>query len=284
MSKIIFLGTGGDKSVIGRQIRASGGIIIQAEGLQFHLDPGPGSLVKAKEFGINLRANTAILASHNHLGHINDLNVVIDAMTLSGLDKRGVLIANHTVISGHDNVFPALTNYHKNCLERTIPLKSGQKVGIEDIEIHATPAKHTDPHTIGFKIVTPRFILGYTSDTAYFKELAEAFTNVDILITNTVLPGDQKSDSQLNKESTVKLIEKVKPRLAIIQHFGFDMLKIDPLIEARDIQRITGVQTIAAKDGLIITPSSYDAKSRQQRLNLFTKEELKHSQPNTQQK
>ena len=93
MSKIIFLGTGGDKSVIGRQIRASGGIIIQNNNLQFHLDPGPGALVKAKEFGINPRATTALLVSHNHLGHCNDVNAVIDAMTLSGLDKRGVLIA-----------------------------------------------------------------------------------------------------------------------------------------------------------------------------------------------
>ena len=282
MSKIIFLGTGGDKSVIGRQIRGSGGLIIQTNNLQFHLDPGPGALVKAKEFGINLRANTALLVSHNHLGHCNDINAVIDAMTLSGLDKRGVLIANHTVINGHENMSPALTNYHKNCLEKIISLNPGQKVGIEDIEIHATSAQHTDPNTIGFRIVTPNFILGYTSDTSYHKELVQSFENTDILIINTVLPGDQKSDSQLNKESTIKLIEKIKPRLVIIQHFGFEMLKADPLMEARDIQRRTNVQTIAAKDGLVITPSSYDAKSRQKRLNLFTKEEQSDNPPDSQ--
>ena len=51
-NKITFLGTGGDAFVIGKQIRASGGIILQAEGLQFHIDPGPGALVKAAENGI----------------------------------------------------------------------------------------------------------------------------------------------------------------------------------------------------------------------------------------
>ena len=35
------------------------------------------------------------------------------------------------------------------------------------------------------------------------------------------------------------------------------MLKADPLNEAREIQRVTGVQTIAAKDGLLISPESY---------------------------
>lgn len=282
MAKIIFLGTGGDASVIGRQIRASGGIILQVGNLQFHLDPGPGSLVKAKEYGINLRANTVLLVSHNHLGHCNDINAVIDAMTLSGLDKKGVLIANESVINGHESMAPALTRYHQQCLEKTIALKPGQKVGIEDIEIHATPAKHSDPHTIGFKIVTPKFILGYTSDTAYIKELAEAFENTDILILNMVFPGNTKTENHLNKESVIKLLQKIKPRLAILQHFGFDVLKADPLLESRDIQRQTGIQTIAAKDGFIITPSSYDARSKQQRLNLFTKEEQSHSQPNSQ--
>jgi len=282
MSKIIFLGTGGDKSVIGRQIRSSGGIIFQSDSLQLHIDPGPGSLVKAREFGVNLRANTAVLVSHNHIGHCNDLNAVIDAMTLSGMDKRGVLIANHTVINGYENIHPYLTKFHRDCLEKVIALRPGQRVGIEDLEIHATSSKHSDPNSIGFKIVTPKFILGYTSDTAPHKELAESLGSVDILITNTVFPGDTKTDLHLNKESTVKLIEKVKPRLVILQHFGFDMLRADPLLEARDIQRTTKVQTIAAKDGLIITPASYDARSQQQRLNIFTKEEQQHNQPDSQ--
>ncbi|MFC1801073.1 MBL fold metallo-hydrolase [Nanoarchaeota archaeon] len=282
MAKIIFLGTGGDKSVIGRQIRASGGIILQISGLQIHLDPGPGSLNQAKDYGVNIRANDVILVSHNHIGHCNDLNAVIDAMTISGMDKKGVLITNSTVVNGEEDYQPYLTNYHKNCLEKIIILKPGQKVGVEDIEIHATFTQHSDPHTIGFRIVTPKFILGYTSDTNYHKELVNSFENTDILIINTTLPGDQKSDYHLNKEKTIKLIEKVKPRLAVIQHFGFNMLKADPLLEAREIQRATGVQTITAKDGSSLTPSSYDARSQQQRLNTFTKEEQSPNQPNTQ--
>ncbi|MDP7476371.1 MAG: hypothetical protein QF655_01925, partial [Candidatus Woesearchaeota archaeon] len=56
-SSIIFLGTGGDSYVVGKQLRASGGIILQINDDQYHIDPGPGALVMAKETGINLRAN-----------------------------------------------------------------------------------------------------------------------------------------------------------------------------------------------------------------------------------
>ena len=63
MANIIFLGTAGSSAVVSKQLRASGGIILQVEDLQFHLDPGPGALTKAKEYGIDLQHNTAILIS-----------------------------------------------------------------------------------------------------------------------------------------------------------------------------------------------------------------------------
>ncbi|MDP6600597.1 MAG: MBL fold metallo-hydrolase, partial [Candidatus Woesearchaeota archaeon] len=85
-SSIIFLGTGGDSYVVGKQLRASGGIILQINDDQYHIDPGPGALVMAKETGVNLRANTALFVTHNHLNHCNDINAVIDAMTYGGFD------------------------------------------------------------------------------------------------------------------------------------------------------------------------------------------------------
>ena len=72
MARIIFLGTAGSSAVASKQLRSSGGIILQVEDLQFHIDPGPGSLAKAKQFGVNLHNNTAVLVSHAHMNHCND--------------------------------------------------------------------------------------------------------------------------------------------------------------------------------------------------------------------
>jgi ribonuclease BN (tRNA processing enzyme) len=254
MVRLIFLGTSGDSFVTARQLRASGGIILQTGELQFHIDPGPGALVRAKEHNINPRATTAIIATHNHTNHANDVNALIDAMTLGGFDKKGIVIGSESVINPSDNSTPSLSAFHQTCIERVIILHPEQKAAVETIEVEGIPIVHSDRSAIGLKITTPSAVIGYTGDTAFTNDLTNSFKNSDILILNVTLPGDTKTDNHLNRETAQKLIAAVKPKLAVLTHFGFDMLKADPLIEARHIQLSTGVQTIAAHDGLVLSP------------------------------
>ncbi|HLC91158.1 MAG TPA: MBL fold metallo-hydrolase [Candidatus Nanoarchaeia archaeon] len=262
MSKIIFLGTAGSSAVVSKQLRASGGIILQVEDLQFHLDPGPGALVKAKEFGVNLHQTIAVLVSHNHINHCNDLNAVIDAMTHSGIEQRGLLLASKSVLHSTENNHPFLTKHHQKMLERIIPLEKKHKVAIELLEIHALPVDHTDEDAIGFKFFCPKFTLSYPGDTAYHEALVEELKGTDILILNVPYPDDKAMGKNLDVQSAVKLVSLVQPKLVILTHFGLEMLKADPLQAARDIQRITGVQTIAAQDGLMISPDIVEDRYR----------------------
>ena len=272
-SSIIFLGTGGDSIVVGKQLRASGGFILKVNDTQFHVDPGPGSLVRAFENGINLRANTAILASHNHLNHAADLNSVIDAMTYGGMDKTGILVGNKTVLGNSPTAKPYLTDFHKNLMERIIELNSGKRIAIQDVEIEALPANHSDPDTVGFKFYTPEFILSYSSDTTYSRDLITKYKDSDILILNVVGPQGEKMQNHLNSDDAIKIIDKVNPKLAVITHFGIKMIKANPLYEGRHIQSETGIQVLTAKDGMRISPMSYSAKSPQKRLGQFKIEE-----------
>ena len=269
MGRIVFLGTGGDSFVVGKQIRASGGIIIQEGEIQLHIDPGPGAIIRAIETTINPRANTAILVSNNHLINSNDLNAVIDAMTYGGLDKKGVLVTNKTVANGTEETNPVLTKKHRELIEKMILLNPEQKLGIENIEIHATKAINEDPNAIGFKIFTNESIIGYSGDTKYTKEIARQFKETDILILNVSAPTNEKEENRLNSDDAVKFINEAKPRLAVIRNFGIKMLKADPLNEGREIQRKTGVQVVTAKDGISLAPGNYEAKSKQKRLSLY---------------
>jgi ribonuclease BN (tRNA processing enzyme) len=268
-SKITFLGVGGDSYIVGKQVLSSGGIIIRVDGMQFHVDPGPGSLVKAKQYDINLRENTALFVSHNHLNHSNDTNAVISAMTNNGEDKRGVFLASKSVIEGDKEVNPIVTKFHSNCVEKTIIMEPGKKVGIGNVDIVATPTKHNDKEGIGFKFFTQNFVLSYLGDTAYTSELVEAHKGCDIAIINLVNPKEIKNNKQMNTEDAINLLKKIKPSLAIITHFGIKMLSADPINEARTIQRESGVQTIAAKDGMVLNPQSYSALIKQKTLNLY---------------
>jgi len=257
MAKIIFLGTAGSSAVVSKQLRSSGGIILQVEDFQFHIDPGPGALNKAKEYGVSLHHNTAVLVSHNHVNHCNDLNVVIDAMTHGGIEHRGIVLGSKSVLQNMENSHPPLSKYHQNLVEKIIPLEKNHKVGIELVEINALSAEHTDPTAIGFKFFCPKFTLAYTGDTKLTPKLIEELIGTDILILNVPYPGEKGTGMNLDTNAAIQIISNVRPRLAILTHFGLEMLKADPIQEAREVQRITGVQTIAARDGLKITPEGY---------------------------
>lgn len=268
-NNIIFLGTAGDSQVSGKQVRASGGIIIQIGELQFHLNPGPGSLVRAAQYGVNLRANTAIFVTNSNLLNCNDVNAVIDAMTYGGMDKNGLLVANKTVVQGDEKHSPFLNRSQASCVERIIMLTKGQKMAIEEVEIHALPAETTDENAIGLKFLAPDFTLVYSSDTKYSKDIVEQYKGADILLLNVNLPGNERSDESLSSDDAKKIIKEVNPKLAILTNFGMKMIKADPLYEGRMIQKDTDIQVIVAKDGMTISPGSYAANSNQKRLNTY---------------
>mgnify|MGYP001952604292 CR=1 FL=1 len=54
-----------------------------------------------------------------------------------------------------------------------------------------------------------------------------------------------------------------------ITHFGQKMLEQNPIYQAREIQRITGIQTIAARDGMTINPNTYSVSLKHRNLNLY---------------
>lgn len=226
----------------------------------------------AKNCGVNLRANTALLVSHNHLNHANDINAVISAMTYNGFDKKGVLVANNAVINGAEGDAPYLKGFYKNCLERFIVLEQGQRVGINEVEVKALKTTHPEK-AIGFKFFTPLFTLAYSSDTRYSAEVVEEYKKSNILILNVPYLKKEKEQEGLSKEDAIRIIKEVKPRLAIIKHFGLDFLKADPLYEIRDIKKETGSQVIAATDGMVINPVSYAAEQGQRTLGGFSKKE-----------
>ncbi|MBI4016255.1 MAG: hypothetical protein HY363_01005 [Candidatus Aenigmarchaeota archaeon] len=268
-SRILFLGTGGDISLTGRSIRSSGGIIIQTQNCQFHIDPGIGAVLKAAQYGVDIREHTAVLVSHAHTNHAGEIGSLLCALSHNGLDPHGVVIASRSVCQGlHDNI-PRLTPFYKSCVEKVIMSEAGNRVGIEDVEIVALATHHTDASAVGFRITTPEFVVSYTSDTAFDKDLAQNYKGSNILILNTLYPFENEAQEGLSSKDVVKILKATMPNLAIITHFGSKMLQANPLYESREIQKQTGVQVVAAEDGLCVDPVSYAAELRQTTLSMF---------------
>ncbi len=257
---IYFLGTAGDAAVFGKQSRASGGIVLKTEENQFHINPGPGSLVMYKQLQLNPRETNAVFLTSQNVLEANDANALIEAMTLDGLDKKGVLVSFRS-----EQEF--VTEYHKNLVERFINLEPGMRIAINDIEVRPTPS--SDGESCGYVFYAPEYVLGFTGTTAYKEKLGNEFKDVSILIINCKNPGDTEEKNALNIDDAKKLIAESKPNLAILTGFGEKLLKEDIIDQAREVQKATGVQTVAATDGLHINPQNYSQGYRQKRLDTF---------------
>src|SRR3989344_5441819 len=248
---IIFLGNGGGRVVLSTQMISTGGFIMRIEGQQVFVDPGPGALLRAKECKMRASMTDIIFVSHHHLDHSNDVNAVIDSMTRGGVNPKGILIGTSTLVNGSETESAILTKAHKGWLKECFVLNAGDKIKIGDLNFTAMKTQH-DCENNGFILETKNGKIGYTSDTAQFEGLAKQYEGCDLLILNVLKPGAQKWKTHLCSEDVVNILKEIKPKLAVIRGYGAKMVKAHPTYEAREIQKRTGVQTVAAYDGMRI--------------------------------
>src|SRR5659263_330370 len=231
MSSVTFLGTGGGRMVVLNQLRKSGGFWLKLDGLNILHDPGPGSLVMVHQLGLKPRDLDAIILSHRHIDHSNDVNVVTEAMTGGGFTPRGRLIAPSDCF----NSDPVILQYVRPFVEIN-EIKKGMEITLKDIRMKF-PVENMHPvETYGVIYTFRSGSLGYIPDTEYFPGLVNAYAGIDYL----------------NMEEAGDLINKIRPKKAILTHFGLQVLKSSPEYQAKLLSEKTGVRVIAAKDGMTV--------------------------------
>jgi len=110
---------------------------------------------------------------------------------------------------------------------------------------------HTDPETVGFRFQIPEIgAIGYTADTEYFEGLEDEYKGVRILIISVMRPLGSPWTGHMTPKEAIKIIDAVKPEMAIATHFGMKMIYSGPNYEVKHIEEKTGVPTIAAFDGM----------------------------------
>ena len=112
--ELIFLGTGGGRINLIKQVRGTGGFRINSKSANIHVDPGPGALIrsiKLKQFPGTL---DLIIVTHNHIDHVSDAMVLSEGMTEYGLKKRGILIGSKNVILGSEKSDRGVSLYHQS--------------------------------------------------------------------------------------------------------------------------------------------------------------------------
>jgi phosphoribosyl 1,2-cyclic phosphodiesterase len=242
---ITFLGTAGARFMVARQLLASGGAWFSFGNTQILLDPGPGCLVHATRRKLDAAKLDAIILSHKHLDHSGDINIMIEAMTDGGTRKRGIVFAPADAMDEN----PVILNYLRCYPQSTQLLIEGGSYTINDVSFQ-TPVRHNHAvETYGFIFQTPRHTFSWITDTRYFEDLASYYKG-DLVIVNVVRLNPGAPLDHLSLLEVKAIIEKLKPTVAILTHFGMTMWQAKPWELAKKLTEETGITVIAARDGL----------------------------------
>ncbi len=230
MPEIIFLGTGSSLDELMK--RNLGGFVLKTEDCQIHFDPGPGAVLAAQAFGINIRKTDALVNSKDLLVRNNDLKLIKKAS-----EKEIQVINSET--------------------KKTIKINNLriQKLG------------SILPY--GFLVNAKNFTLLYIFMPITKEIIKKDKLKADVIVLYNKYLNKGKDD--LGTEDSYKIINEIKPKLAVLTGFSPNFKGDKHLQTTRELKQRTGVQVVAVDDGTRIDLISYSALGAQKKLFSFGK-------------
>lgn len=243
--EIIFLGTGGARFIIAKQLRATGGLFFRIGAKNILVDPGPESYYRFLTFvpKFNPEKIDAIILTHKHIDHSADINVYLDVITEGGFKKNGLLIAPSDAFGDGGVVYKYLLEF----LNEIKIIKPEWELNIDGVKI-TFPIKHQHRvETYGLKLSYNNYTISYITDTKFFSALIPVY-KADIIIMN-LLKLEPSEIDHLSVADCTEIINGIRPKVAIITHFGMTIIKVGPWNIARQLKEKTGITVLAAEDG-----------------------------------
>jgi ribonuclease BN (tRNA processing enzyme) len=257
---ITFLGTGGARFMIISQLLASGGLWFNFDGTQILMDPGPGCIVQVTKRKLKPQELSAIIVSHRHLDHSADVNVMTEAMTDGGFEKRGILFTPRDAMET-DSI---LHSYLRKSLEGIEYLEAGKNYSVGNVSF-STPVRHVHMvENYGLIFKTKKHTIAYITDTRYFEGLGSYYRgdllmlNLTFLHARTIQTRPGAPLDHLSEPDAERLIKEIKPKTTILTHFGMGVWKANPETVAAELTQKTGSKVIAAADGMVYDLAELD--------------------------
>lgn len=250
---ITFLGTAGARIMVANQLLASGGMWLNLGGTEVLVDPGPGCIVQSTKRKLRAEKLSAIILSHRHLDHSGDANIMVESMTQGGFKPHGWFFAPRDALEGE----PVIYSYLKKYLEGIGVLEQGKSYTIGNISF-TTPIRHIHPvETYGIIFRYARYTFSYIADTLYFDGICQNYGG-QLLILNVVFMEPRLPVDHLSLPDAERIIAGLKPKVAILTHFGTTMWRARPWEIAQRLTEKLGIRVIAARDGMKFDLSELD--------------------------
>ena len=128
---------------------------------------------------------------------------------------------------------------------------NGGPFAVGDVELHASLRPQHPVETYGLHFRAPGASISYVPCTRYFEGIVADYRarEPDVLIMNVLRYRDAMDVDHLTFDDARKLIDGIRPGVAIMSHFSTRMLERDPARLAYEMEDATGVKTFAAYDG-----------------------------------
>jgi ribonuclease BN (tRNA processing enzyme) len=166
-------------------------------------------------------------------------------MTQGGLKPRGWLFAPADALKTE----PVIFSYLKGYLEGIEVLQEGKSYSVGNVSF-TTPIRHIHPvETYGMVFTTAEHTLSYIADSRYFDGLCQHYGG-ELLIMNVVMLEPNRPFDHLSVPDAKLIITKLKPKVAILTHFGMTMWRAKPWEIAQRLSGETGIKVISARDGM----------------------------------
>ena len=257
--ELVILGSGGGRHHIRTQYRSTGGIIYKYNGIQAHIDPGPGAIIRLLQYNEDPIKTELFIVTHIHIDHFNDICAIIESSRENLHDKNYNYFKKGTLITTSDTL-KFISDYHINMLEEVIEFKAGERFYYNGAEIIGTKVIHSQVEGFGIRFNLKDYSLAFSSDTKVFNGFSEQFFGVNILVLNLLRPNSITCRRHLCTDDVIPYLNKINPPLdgLVITHFGsymdsprsqknFVPSQVKKLKEKTDIKNV-----IAAEDGLKI--------------------------------
>ena len=259
--ELVILGSGGGRYHIRTQYRATGGIIYKFNGIQAHIDPGPGAIVRINQFQEDPLKTELFIVTHTHVDHYNDLSAIIESSREILHDRNYNYYKKGTLITTND-MLQYIFDYHINMLENIVRFKAGNTYNYKGVEIIGTKTVHSPKNEgFGIRFKLKDYSLAFTSDTMVYDGFSEEFSGVNILVLNLLRPDSMVCKRHLCTDEVIPYLNKIDPPLnsLIITHFGSYMdsprsTKNYVPSQVKKFQESSNIKNIvAAEDGLKIS-------------------------------